>query len=43
MKTIVLSTGEVAYVPTDSEKQIFQLALKELNVVLPRRGEDLNG
>ena len=42
MKSVVLKTGEVAYVPTESEKQIFRIALRQFNSTLPliEEGED---
>lgn len=43
MKSIVLKTGETAYVPTSSEKEIIELALRQLQVSLPTGGEDFNG
>lgn len=43
MKTIVLKTGETAIVPTDSEMQILNLALKQFNQTLPIKGESHDG
>lgn len=35
MRNFVLKTGEVAYVPTDSEKQIIRIALEQFKNSLP--------
>lgn len=43
MKSFVTESGETAYVPTDSEKQIIEMALKQFQSTLPTNGEVLNG
>ena len=42
MKSVVLKTGEVAYILTESEKHIFRIALRQFNNALPliAEGED---
>lgn len=42
MNKIMLETGEVAYIPTESEKQIFRIALRQFKNSLPlvKEGED---
>lgn len=39
MKSFITKSGETAYVPTDSEKEVIQLALKVFNNSLPKQGE----
>ena len=43
MKSFVTKTGETAFVPTDSEMQILNLALKHFNESLPIKGESHDG
>lgn len=42
MKTIVLKTGETAYIPTSSEKEVIILALRNFQVSL-HKGEVIDG
>ena len=43
MKSFITETGEVAYVPTSSEKQIIQTALRQFQLSLPKKGEVIDG
>jgi hypothetical protein len=39
MNTFITKTGEVAYVPTESEKEIIRIALRQFQNSLSRTGE----
>ena len=43
MKSFITKSGETAYVPTDSEKEIIQIALKQFQSTLSSNGEVING
>lgn len=43
MKSFITKSGETAYVPTDSEKQIIQTALRQFQLSLPKKGEVIDG
>lgn len=43
MKSFITGDGEKAYVPTKSEKELIQVALRQLKATLPVLGEGLDG
>ena len=43
MKSFITKSGETAYVPTDSEKEIIQTALRQFQLSLPKKGEVVDG
>lgn len=43
MKSFITETGEKAYVPTSTEKQIYRIALRQFQSTLPESGEVIDG